>query len=251
MFALTADHSAIRDMAKSFADERLAPQGVAWDESRHFPVDVLREAAALGMAGIVVREESGGAGMSRLDGVVIFEALATGCPCVAAYLSIHNMVAWAVDRFGSPAQRAAFLPKLLTMEHLTSYCLTEPGSGSDAAALTTRARRDGDSYVLDGVKQFISGAGAADIYLVMARTGGEGPSGVSAFLVEKGADGLSFGADERKMGWRAQPTRQVIMQGVRVPAASRLGEEGEGFKIAMAGLDGGRLNIGACSLGGA
>ncbi len=251
MFALTADHSAIRDMAKSFADERLAPQALAWDESRHFPVDVLREAAALGMAGIVVREESGGAGMSRLDGVVIFEALATGCPCVAAYLSIHNMVAWAVDRFGSPAQRAAFLPKLLTMEHLTSYCLTEPGSGSDAAALTTRARRDGDSYVLDGVKQFISGAGAADIYLVMARTGGEGPSGVSAFLVEKGADGLSFGADERKMGWRAQPTRQVIMQGVRVPAASRLGEEGEGFKIAMAGLDGGRLNIGACSLGGA
>ena len=251
MFALTSDHSAIRDMAKSFADERLAPQALAWDESRHFPVDVLREAAALGMAGIVVREESGGAGMSRLDGVVIFEALATGCPCVAAYLSIHNMVAWAVDRFGSPAQRAAFLPKLLTMEHLTSYCLTEPGSGSDAAALTTRARRDGDSYVLDGVKQFISGAGAADIYLVMARTGGEGPSGVSAFLVEKGADGLSFGADERKMGWRAQPTRQVIMQGVRVPAASRLGEEGEGFKIAMAGLDGGRLNIGACSLGGA
>ena len=251
MFALTSDHSAIRDMAKSFADERLAPQALAWDESRHFPVDVLREAAALGMAGIVVREESGGADMSRLDGVVIFEALATGCPCVAAYLSIHNMVAWAVDRFGSPAQRAAFLPKLLTMEHLTSYCLTEPGSGSDAAALTTRARRDGDSYVLDGVKQFISGAGAADIYLVMARTGGEGPSGVSAFLVEKGADGLSFGADERKMGWRAQPTRQVIMQGVRVPAASRLGEEGEGFKIAMAGLDGGRLNIGACSLGGA
>ncbi len=251
MFALTSDHSAIRDMAKSFADERLAPQALAWDEARHFPVDVLREAAALGMAGIVVREESGGAGMSRLDCAVIFEALATGCPCVAAYLSIHNMVAWAVDRFGSPAQRAAFLPKLLTMEHLTSYCLTEPGSGSDAAALTTRARRDGDSYVLDGVKQFISGAGAADIYLVMARTGGEGPSGVSAFLVEKGADGLSFGADERKMGWRAQPTRQVIIQGVRVPAASRLGEEGEGFKIAMAGLDGGRLNIGACSLGGA
>jgi alkylation response protein AidB-like acyl-CoA dehydrogenase len=251
MFALTADQSAIRDMAKSFADERLAPRALEWDEAKHFPVDILREAGALGMAGIVVREESGGAGMSRLDSAVIFEALATGCPCVAAYLSIHNMVAWAVDRFGLPEQRAAYLPKLLTMESLTSYCLTEPGSGSDAAALTTRARRDGDTYLLDGVKQFISGAGAADIYLVMARTGGDGPGGVSAFLIEKAMEGLSFGPDERKMGWRAQPTRQVIMQGVRVPAASRLGEEGEGFKIAMAGLDGGRLNIGACSLGGA
>jgi alkylation response protein AidB-like acyl-CoA dehydrogenase len=251
MSTLAADQSAIRDMARRFADERLAPQALAWDEARHFPVDVLREAAALGMGGIVVGEESGGAGMSRLDCAILFEALATGCPCIAAYLSIHNMVAWAIDRFGSPAQRVSFLPKLISMEHLASYCLTEPGAGSDAAALTTRARRDGEHYVLDGVKQFISGAGAADIYLVMARTGGDGAAGISAFLVEKGAEGLSFGPDERKMGWRAQPTRQVIMQGVRVPAANRLGNEGEGFKIAMAGLDGGRLNIGACSLGGA
>ena len=251
MSALAADHTAIRDMAKSFADERLAPHAIAWDEARHFPIDVLREAAALGMAGIVVREASGGAGMSRLDSTIIFEALATGCPCVAAYLSIHNMVGWMIDRFGADAQRARFLPKLLTMQHLSSYCLTEPGAGSDAAALATKARRDGGHYVLDGVKQFISGAGAADIYLVMARSGGEGAGGVSAFIVEKGMDGLSFGADERKMGWRAQPTRQVIMQGLRVPAANRLGDEGEGFKIAMAGLDGGRLNIGACSLGGA
>jgi len=250
MFALTADHSAIRDMAKRFADERLAPNAIAWDEAKHFPVDVLREAAALGMGGIVVRDESGGAGMSRLDSTVIFEALATGCPCVAAYLSIHNMVGWMIDRFGDPAQRAAHLPRLLSMEHMSSYCLTEPGSGSDAGALTTRARREREHYVLDGVKQFISGAGAADVYIVMARSGGEGAAGVSAFIVEKGMEGLSFGADERKMGWRAQPTRQVIMQGVRVPAANRLGGEGEGFKIAMAGLDGGRLNIGACSLGG-
>jgi alkylation response protein AidB-like acyl-CoA dehydrogenase len=251
MLALTPDHSAIRDMARSFADERLAPHALGWDESKHFPVDTLREAAALGMAGIVVREESGGAGMSRLDSTIIFEALATGCPCVAAYLSIHNMIGWMIDRFGDPAQRAAFLPKLLSMEHLSSYCLTEPGAGSDAAALSTRARRDGEHYVLDGVKQFISGAGAADLYVVMARTGGGGAGGVSAFILEKGMEGLSFGADERKMGWRAQPTRQVIMQGVRVPAANRLGNEGEGFRIAMAGLDGGRLNIGACSLGGA
>jgi alkylation response protein AidB-like acyl-CoA dehydrogenase len=250
MFALTADHSAVRDMARSFANERLAPHAIAWDEAKHFPVDVLREAAALGMAGIVVREESGGAGMTRLDSTIIFEALATGCPCVAAYLSIHNMVGWMIDRFGDQGQRAAFLPKLLTMEHLSSYCLTEPGAGSDAAALATRARRDGEHYVLDGVKQFISGAGAADVYLVMARSGGEGAGGVSAFVLEKGMDGLSFGADERKMGWRAQPTRQVIMQGVRAPAANRLGAEGEGFKVAMAGLDGGRLNIAACSLGG-
>ena len=251
MLAPDPEHSAIRDMAQSFATERLAPHALAWDETKHFPVDVLREAAALGMAGIVVREESGGAGMSRFDSAIIFEALATGCPCVAAYLSIHNMNCWAIDRFADAAQRARLLPKLLTMEHLSSYCLTEPGAGSDAAALTTKARRDGDFYVVDGVKQFISGAGAADIYLVMARSGGEGAGGVSAFILEKGMEGLSFGADERKMGWRAQPTRQVIMQGVRVPAANRLGEEGAGFKIAMAGLDGGRLNIGACSLGGA
>ncbi len=250
MFTLTADHAAIRDMARAFADDRIAPNALAWDEAKHFPVDVLREAAALGMATIYVREEHGGSGMSRLDAALIFEALATGCPCVAAYLSIHNMVASVIDRFGSPAQQAHYLPKLATMELLSSYCLTEPGAGSDAAALTTRARRDGDAYTLDGVKQFISGAGATDLYLVMARTGEGGPGGVSAFLVEKGTPGLSFGPNERKMGWHAQPTRQVILDGARIPAANRVGAEGDGFKIAMAGLDGGRLNIGACSLGG-
>jgi alkylation response protein AidB-like acyl-CoA dehydrogenase len=250
MFALNADHLAVRDMAKAFADERIAPNALAWDEARHFPVDALREAAALGMAAIYVREESGGSGMTRLDAALIFEALATGCPSVAAYLSIHNMVAWMIDRFGSPELRAKFLGKLARMEHLASYCLTEPGAGSDAAALKTRAQRNGDSYILDGVKQFISGAGAADVYLVMARTGGEGAGGVSAFVVEKGSAGLSFGPNERKMGWHTQPTRQVIMEGVRVPAGNLVGAEGEGFRIAMAGLDGGRLNIGACSLGG-
>jgi alkylation response protein AidB-like acyl-CoA dehydrogenase len=250
MFALNADHIAIRDMARAFANERLAPNAIAWDQDKHFPVDVLREAAGLGMAAIYVREESGGSGMTRLDASLIFEALATGCPSTAAYLSIHNMVSWMIDCFGSADLRAKYLPKLASMEYLSSYCLTEPGAGSDAAALKTRARRDGDAYVLDGVKQFISGAGAADIYLVMARTGREGARGISAFVVEKGAAGLSFGANERKMGWNTQPTRQVIMEGVRVPADNLIGAEGEGFKIAMAGLDGGRLNIGACSLGG-
>ena len=250
MFTLTADHAAVRDMARSFADERIAPNALAWDEAKHFPVDVLREAAALGMATIYVREEHGGSAMTRLDAALIFEALATGCPCVASYLSIHNMVASVIDRFGSPALQAHYLPKLATMALLSSYCLTEPGAGSDAAALSTRARRDGDAYVLDGVKQFISGAGATDLYLVMARTGAAGAAGVSAFLVEKGTPGLSFGANERKMGWHCQPTRQVILEGVRIPEANRVGAEGDGFKIAMAGLDGGRLNIGACSLGG-
>jgi len=250
MFTLTADHAAVRDMARSFADERIAPNALAWDEAKRFPVDALREAAALGMAAICVREEHGGSGMTRLDAALIFEALATGCPCVAAYLSIHNMVASVIDSFGSPAQQAHYLPKLATMELLSSYCLTEPGAGSDAAALTTRARREGDSYLLDGVKQFISGAGAADLYLVMARTGAAGAAGVSAFLVEKGTPGLSFGPNERKMGWNAQPTRQVILDGARVGAEALVGAEGDGFKIAMAGLDGGRLNIGACSLGG-
>ena len=250
MFALNADHVALREMAKAFADERIAPHALAWDEARHFPVDVLREAAGLGMAAIYVREESGGSGLTRLDAALIFEALATGCPSVAAYLSIYNMVAWMIDRFGSPALRDRFLGQLASMDHLSSYCLTEPGAGSDAAALKTRARREGESYVLDGVKQFISGAGAADIYLVMARTGGEGAGGVSAFVVERGCAGLSFGPNERKMGWNTQPTRQVIMEGVRVPVENLVGAEGEGFKIAMAGLDGGRLNIGACALGG-
>jgi alkylation response protein AidB-like acyl-CoA dehydrogenase len=250
-FALSEDHAAVRDMARAFADDRMAPHALDWDRDRHLPLDVLREAAALGMAGITVREEHGGSGMARLHSVVIMEALATGCPTVAAFLSIHNMVAALVDKFAGDALRERILPPLLTMEAVASYCLTEPGSGSDAAALTTRARRDGDDYVLDGVKQFISGAGVSDLYLVMARTGGPGPSGISAILVPRGTSGLSFGAEERKMGWHAQPTRQVILEGVRVPVANRLGAEGEGFRIALSGLDGGRLNIAACSLGGA
>ena len=241
----------LRDVALAFARDKLAPHAQDWDERRHLPVDTLREAAGLGMAALYVREESGGAGLSRLDAAVVFEALATGCPTVSAFLSIHNMVAWMIDTFGSDAQRAAWLPSLLTMEKIASYCLTEPGAGSDAAALSTRAVRDNQGYVLNGVKQFISGAGVSDLYLTMVRTGGAGPSGISALLVPKDTPGLSFGVNERKMGWNAQPTRQVVFEEARVCADALLGEEGQGFRFAMAGLDGGRLNIGACSLGGA
>ncbi len=251
MFDLTEDQKAIREMAQNFAREEIAPYALEWDEAQHFPVPTLKAAAALGMAGIYVREDVGGSGLSRLDATLIFEALATGCPATSAYLSIHNMCAWMIDRFGSEAQRHHWLGKLCIMDLVAAYCLTEPGSGSDAAALKTRAVRDGEYYVLDGQKQFISGAGAADLYVVMARTGGEGPGGVSAILVEAGTPGLSFGANERKMGWKVQPTRAVIFETCRVPVANRLGAEGEGFKFAMAGLDGGRLNIAACSLGGA
>ena len=251
MFDLTDDQRAVQAMAQGFAAERIAPHALDWDERRHFPVDVIREAAALGMAAIYVREASGGTGLGRLEAALIFEALAGGCPAVSAYLSIHNMVAWMVDRYGSDEQRARLLPGLVTMDRFASYCLTEPGSGSDAAALKTRAVRDGDAYVLTGTKQFISGSGAGDLYLVMARTGGDGRSGISAFLVPGDTAGLSFGANERKMGWNAQPTRAVILDGARVSAENRLGEEGQGFRIAMSGLDGGRINIAACSLGGA
>jgi alkylation response protein AidB-like acyl-CoA dehydrogenase len=203
------------------------------------------------MAALYVREDSGGAGLTRLDAAVVFEALATGCPTISAFMSIHNMVAWMIDRFGNDVQRAAWLPKLITMEAIASYCLTEPGSGSDAAALKARATRDNQGYVLNGTKQFISGAGASDLYLTMLRTGGDGPGGVSALLIPKETPGLSFGANERKMGWNAQPTRQVIFEDARVDAWALLGAEGHGFRFAMAGLDGGRLNIAACSLGGA
>jgi alkylation response protein AidB-like acyl-CoA dehydrogenase len=250
-FDLTDEQRAIRDMAQSFAAEKLAGRALTWDQQKIFPVDVMREAAALGMAGIYVREDLGGSGMTRLDAALIFEALATGCPTVSAYISIHNMTAWMIDCFGSDAQRRAWLPKMCTMDLLGSYCLTEPGSGSDAAALSTRAVRNGDVYVVNGVKQFISGAGVSDLYITMVRTGGAGAGGISALVVEKGTPGLSFGAEETKMGWNAQPTRQVIFENCRVPVANRLGPEGAGFKIAMRGLDGGRLNIGACSLGGA
>jgi len=251
LFDLPEATRELRDTALDFARERIAPHAQRWDEERHLPVDVLRDAAALGMAGLYVREESGGSGLSRLDAAVVFESLAYGCPTISAFLSIHNMVAWMIDRFGDDAQRTAQLPSLLTMERIASYCLTEPGSGSDAAALATRARRDNAGYVLDGTKQFISGAGVSDLYLTMARTGGEGAAGVSALLIPKDTAGLSFGANEKKMGWNAQPTRQVIFEAARVPADALLGEEGSGFKYAMAGLDGGRLNIAACSLGGA
>jgi alkylation response protein AidB-like acyl-CoA dehydrogenase len=250
-FALSEEHVAIRDMARQFAAERLAPKAVEWDETKHFHVAEMRKAAALGMGGVYIREDVGGSGLTRLDAALIFEALATGCPTVSAFISIHNMSAWMIDRFGSDEQRRRFLPKLVTMEHLASYCLTEPGAGSDAAALKTRAVRDGDHYVLHGQKQFISGAGAGDLYVVMVRTGGEGPSGISTLVVPGDTPGVELGANERKMGWNAQPTRAVIFDGARVPVENRLGEEGIGFKIAMAGLDGGRLNIAACSVGGA
>jgi alkylation response protein AidB-like acyl-CoA dehydrogenase len=250
-FSLTEDQIAIRDMAQDFATDALAPNAIRWDEEKHFPIEEMRDAAALGMGGIYIAEDVGGSGLTRLDAALIFEALSTGCPTVAAYISIHNMCAWMIDRYGSEEQRKAFLPKLCSMEHLASYCLTEPGAGSDAAALKTKAVLDGDHYVLDGQKQFISGAGVSDIYVVMVRTGEAGPSGISTVVVEKGTLGLSFGTNEKKMGWNAQPTAAVIFENCRVPVANRLGPEGIGFKIAMAGLDGGRLNIGACSLGGA
>ena len=251
-FALTEDQAAIQDTALTFAKERIAPGAAEWDETCHFPTDVIRETAALGMATIYVPAEKAGSGLTRLDGALIFEALAYGCPAISSYISIHNMVAWMVAKYGTPDQIAEWMPKLASMEWLASYCLTEPGAGSDAAALKTSARRDGTDYVLNGTKQFISGAGATDFYFIFARTGGEGSNGISAFVVMKGTPGLSFGPNEKKMGWNAQPTRQVILENVRVPASALVGaKEGEGFRFAMSGLDGGRINIGACSLGAA
>jgi len=248
-FALTEEQAAIQETALTFAKERILPNALEWDETAHFPVDVLREIAALGMATIYVPAEKGGSGLTRLDGALIMEALAYGCPAVSAYVSIHNMVAWMVAKYGSEQQVSLWMPKLASMEWLSSYCLTEPGAGSDAAGLKTRAERKGDTYVLNGTKQFISGAGAADFYFVFARTGGEGAAGISAFVVMKDTPGLSFGAVERKMGWNAQPTRQVIFDNCEVPASNLVGGDGQGFKFAMSGLDGGRVNIGACSLG--
>ncbi|MFC3078239.1 acyl-CoA dehydrogenase family protein [Phenylobacterium terrae] len=250
-FELSEEQRAIQEAASAFAASELAPHSARWDAEKHFPVDVLRKAAELGFAGIYTSEEMGGAGLTRLDAAIIFEALAYGDVPVTAYLTIHNMATWMVDRFGSEELRRRYVPRLTSMELIASYCLTEPGSGSDAAALRTTARRDGESYVLDGSKAFISGGGVSDVYVVMARTGEAGAKGVSCFVVEKDAPGLSFGAQERKMGWNAQPTAQVNFDGVRVPAENRVGAEGEGFRFAMMGLDGGRLNIAACSLGGA
>ena len=250
-FALNEDQVAVRDMARDFAQEKIAPHALRWDEEKYFPVEVMREAATLGMGGIYIRDDVGGSAMTRFDAALIFEALAQGCPTVSSFISIHNMASWMIDAYGTEAQRRKWLPQLCTMDLLASYCLTEPNAGSDAAALRTKAVRDGDHYVLNGQKQFISGAGGSDLYVVMVRTGGEGAGGISTLVIERDTPGVSFGANERKMGWNAQPTRAVIFENARVPIANRLGEEGIGFRIAMAGLDGGRLNIAACSLGGA
>ncbi|QEE27927.1 acyl-CoA dehydrogenase [Terriglobus albidus] len=252
LFSLTAEQQEISNVAKKFAATEIAPHALEWDQARHLPLDVIRSTAPLGMGGIYVREDVGGSGLDRLDGVLIFEGLATGCPVISAYISVHNMVAWIIDTFGDESQRKAYLPRLCSMESTGAYALTEPSSGSDAGALAARAVRDGDTYVLNGVKQFISGAGVpGTIYIVMARTADTGSRGISAFLIEDGTPGLSFGAHEKKMGWHAQPTRQLILEDVRIPARNLIGQEGQGFKIAMAALDGGRLNIAACSLGGA
>ncbi|MBV9734831.1 MAG: acyl-CoA dehydrogenase family protein [Acidisphaera sp.] len=250
-FALTEAQAAFLEVASGFARERLLPHAAEWDEAKVFPVAVLREAASLGLAAIYAGEEHGGAGLGRLDAALIFEELASADPSTAAFLSIHNMVCWMIDSFGSAALRARLLPALARCEMIASYCLTEPDAGSDAAGLATRAERRGDHYLLNGSKAFISGAGSSDLYAVMARTGGPGAGGISCILVEKGAPGLSFGKPERKLGWNSQPTAALIFENCRVPVANRLGEEGEGFRFAMAGLDGGRVNIAACSLGGA
>lgn len=250
-FALNEEQRAFQEVAASFARDEMEPHAREWDEKSIFPVETLRKAAELGFGGIYVREDLGGSGLTRLDAALIFEELAKGCTSTAAYISIHNMTGWMIDRFGSQELRERYLPDLCSMRRFGSYCLTEPGAGSDAASLRTRAVRDGDSYVLNGTKAFISGGGVSDVYIVMARTGGEGPGGISCFVVDKGTPGLSFGAQEVKLGWKSQPTAQVIFEDCRIPAANRIGEEGEGFRFAMAGLDGGRLNIGACSLGAA
>jgi alkylation response protein AidB-like acyl-CoA dehydrogenase len=250
-FNLTEDQRAIEDAARAFAAAELAPHSARWDAESHFPVDVLRKAAELGFAGLYVQEDVGGSALSRLDASIVFEQLAYGDVSTAAFISIHNMASWMIDRFGGDELRRRYLPKLTTMEFIASYCLTEPGSGSDAAALATTARKDGDQYVLNGSKAFISGAGTSDVYVVMVRTGGPGPKGISALVVEKDTPGLSFGAQEKKMGWKSQPTAQVNFDDCRVPEANLIGAEGEGFRFAMAGLDGGRINIASCSLGGA
>ncbi len=257
-FEMNSDDRIIVETAAAFAEKRLAPYALEWDADKHFPVDVLRESAELGIAAIYCSEEVGGSGLRRLDAVRIFEELAAADPTIASFISIHNMCAWMIDSYGTPEQRKSWVPRLATMEAIASYCLTEPGAGSDASALRTRAVRDGSSagsdYVLDGVKQFISGAGVSDVYVVMARTGEEGPRGISAFVVEKDTPGLSFGVNEAKMGWNAQPTAQVIFEQVRVSADALLGGpegEGAGFGVAMNGLNGGRINIASCSLGGA
>ena len=250
-FALSEQQQAFREAARAFAEGELAPNAAAWDEDSVFPVDALRGAAALGFAGLTVGEDVGGSALGRLDAAIVLEELAAGCTSTAAYISIHNMAAWMIDAFGGDDQRSRFLPKLNTMEWFASYCLTEPGAGSDAAALATRAERDGDTYIVNGAKAFISGAGASDVYVTMVRTGGAGPDGITCLAIERDTPGLSFGAEEKKLGWHSQPTAMVHFDDCLVPVANRIGAEGQGFRIAMAGLDGGRVNIGACSIGGA
>ncbi len=250
-FQLTDDQLAIQEVAQRFTADNITPHAAEWDEKHIFPRDVIQRSAELGFGAIYVSEESGGIGLGRLEAALIMEAMAYGCPSTSAFISIHNMAAWMIDRFGGAAVKAKYLPSLVTMEHIASYCLTEPGSGSDAAALKTTARRDGDHFVLNGTKQFISGAGANEIYVAMVRTGEDGPKGISCMVIEKDMPGVSFGAQEKKLGWHSQPTAQLVLEDVRVPAENLVGAEGEGFRIAMMGLDGGRLNIGACSLGGA
>ena len=250
-FQLTDDQRAIQDMARKFTAGAITPFAAEWDEKAHFPRNVIKAAAELGFASIYVSEESGGIGLGRLEAALIMEAMAYGCPATSAFVSIHNMASWMIDCFGNAELKARFLPDLVTMVRMASYCLTEPGSGSDAAALKTTAVLDGDHYVVNGTKQFISGAGVNDIYVTMVRTGAPGPKGISCLVIEKDMAGVSFGAKERKLGWNASPTAQVMFDNVKVPVANRVGAEGDGFRFAMAGLDGGRLNIGACSLGGA
>ncbi len=249
-FDLTDDQAAIQDMARRFTADRITPFAGEWDEKHIFPIETIKASAELGFGAIYVSEDSGGIGLGRLEAALIMEAMAYGCPSTSAFISIHNMAAWMIDCFGDAAVKAQYLPRLVSMEAIASYCLTEPGSGSDAAALKTRAVRDGDDYVVTGSKAFISGGGVNDIYVTMVRTGEDGPRGISCLVIEKDMPGVSFGAPERKLGWHSQPTAQVNFDGVRVPVANRVGAEGQGFAIAMQGLDGGRLNIGACSLGG-
>lgn len=250
-FALTEEQQAIVDMAYAFGQEEIAPHADQWEQDGTIPRDLWRKAAELGLGGVYVSDDYGGTGLSRLDATLVFEALAQACPSVAAFLSIHNMCGGMIDKFGTPAQKERWLPGLCSMEQVFSYCLTEPGSGSDAAALRTRADRDGDSFRLNGTKAFISGGGYSDCYLTMVRTGEDGPKGISTVVVENGTPGLSFGAFERKMGWKAQPTAQVQFDDCVIPADNQIGQDGRGFTYAMAGLDGGRLNISACALGGA
>jgi hypothetical protein len=250
-FELSDEQVAFQDAARAFATEQMAPHAAAWDEEGLFPVEALRAAAALGFAGIYCREAHGGSGLGRVDSSLIFEELSAACPSTAAYISIHNMASWMIDRFGDEEQAARWLPGLTSMSLFASYCLTEPGAGSDAAALKTRAVLDGDEYVLNGTKAFISGGSTSDVYVCMVRTGGEGSDGISCLVVEKDTPGLSFGQQEKKLGWHSQPTAAVIFEDCRVPVANRIGAEGDGFKIAMAGLDGGRISIASCSIGGA